>query len=185
MERPNLWPHLIWVRLGEAISRLAPLPAAAVPTTLGVISKTRWIMSKPQKVYCVNMTIVNGPDKPQILISVKWTKEIHSPWCCYIELYWISLWPHRVRPNSELVGPESEARLKVVGGAKVGRPTRVGPICALIPKNILWELIIYKIPHVKHDDDDIGLYPSRAYKYMLNPSHSETCMLVAKLSWFS
>ncbi len=32
-----------------------------------------------------------------------------------------------MRPNSDLVGPESETKIKVVGGAKVG------PICALIP----------------------------------------------------
>ncbi len=80
------------------------------------------------------MSIVNGPDKPQIRISIKCTKEIHSP-CCF-ESFWISipelsskllhyadtLFTQSViilmRPNSGLMGSESEARIKVVGGAK-------------------------------------------------------------------
>ena len=39
--RPHLCPHLIWVRPGEDISKLAPLPAAAAPTTLGVIIQVK------------------------------------------------------------------------------------------------------------------------------------------------
>ena len=94
-----------------------------------------------QKVYCVNS---------------KWARQTTNPYehkldkgytfsLLLFESYWISIpyFPSKLlhyanilftqsvvilmRPNSDLVGPESEARLKVVGRAKVG------PICALTP----------------------------------------------------